>query len=230
MKKNEIRWWMVLAVIAVVYHIIIFALPFAKTPVFFVSWLFTAAAIAVQVPVIRRAFFQEEGIQSKFYGFPIAKLSLIYLAAQFVFSFFFMALGRFLPLWLPLICYFALLGAAAVGLIAADGIREEVERQETQIEKRVDRIRKFQSLSQTLANQNSMPEAEEELKKLEEAFRYSDPVSSGELEGLEDRLAEDLARLQDAVTMKKLEDALNLCRKTKADLEERNRLCRLQKR
>lgn len=229
MKKNEIRWWAALAILAVLYHIIIFALPFAKTPVFFISWLFTAAAMGLQILVIRTAFFQGEGIKSKFYGFPIAKIGAVYLAVQTAAGLIFMALGKYIPFWMPLVFCALLLGAAAIGLIAADAVREEVEYRGEKLQKDISRMRKYQSLTKLLAEKNQLPEAAEALKKLAEAFRFSDPVSSRELSAIEETLAEDLAKLQDAVSLLQEEETLTLCRKTERDLAERNRLCELHK-
>ena len=54
-------------------------------------------------------------------------------------------------------------------------------------------------------------------------------MSSEVLREIEDTLADDLAHLQDAVALLEKEKALELCRKTRRDLEERNQLCRLGK-
>lgn len=228
-KANEIRWWVGLGAAAVVYNVIAFALPFAKTGVFFLSWIFTMAALAAQVYVIRTAFFKGEGVRSKLYGFPIARVGMIYLAVQVVLGLIFMALGTVVPFWLPLVLYVILMGAAFIGLITTEGVREEVERQERKLVKDVGRMKKFRALADTLAREGQIPEAKEPLRELAEVFRYSDPVSSEALKEIEDKLADDLARLQDAVALLEKEKTLELCRKTKRDLEERNQMCRMHK-
>lgn len=228
-KTNEIRWWIGLGAVAVVYNVIAFALPFPKTAVFFLSWIFTMAALAIQIYVIRTAFFKGEGIKSKLYGFPIARVGLVYLAAQVVLGLIFMALGTVVPFWLPLVLYVLLMGAAFIGLITTEGVREEVERQEKKLVKDVGRMKKFRVLADTLAGEGQIPEAKEPLRELAEAFQYSDPVSNEALKGIEDTIADDLAHLQDAVALLEKEKALELCRKTKRDLEKRNQLCRLHK-
>ena len=134
MKKNAIRWWVVLGVVLVVYNVLAFALPFPKTAVFAVSYLFTTIAILAQIYVIRTAFYRGEGVKSKFYGFPIAKLGVIYLAVQLIAGLVFMALGLIVPVWLPLALYVVLLGVAAAGFVAADAARDEVVRQEVKLE------------------------------------------------------------------------------------------------
>ena len=228
-KANETRWWIGLGAAAVVYNVIAFALPFGKAAVFFLSWIFTMAALAAQVYVIRIAFFKGEGVKSKLYGFPIARVGLLYLAVQVVLGLIFMALGTVVPLWLPLVLYVILMGAALIGLITTEGVREEVERQERKLVKDVSRMKKFRALADTLAREGQILEAREPLRELAEAFRYSDPVSGGALREIEDTLGDDLANLQDAVALLEKEKALELCRKTKKDLEARNQLCKLNK-
>ena len=229
MKKNAIRWWVVLGVVLVVYNVLAFALPFPKTAVFAVSYLFTTIAILAQIYVIRTAFYRGEGVKSKFYGFPIAKLGVIYLAVQLIAGLVFMALGLIVPVWLPLALYVVLLGIAAAGFVAADAARDEVVRQEVKLEKDVSRMREFQAKGRALVALNQVPEAARPLEKLAEDLRFSDPVSSEALTEIEDQLAECLAQLQEAVSAQKTEQILSVCREAERILAERNQLCKLSK-
>ena len=229
MNKNAIRWWVVLGVVLVVYNVLAFALPFPKTAVFAVSYLFTMIAILAQIYVIRTAFYRGEGVKSKFYGFPIAKLGVIYLAVQLIAGLVFMALGLIVPVWLPLALYVVLLGIAAAGFVAADAARDEVVRQEVKLEKDVSRMREFQAKGRALVTLNKVPEAARPLEKLAENLRFSDPVSSEALTEIEDRLAECLAQLQEAVSAQKTEQILSVCQEAEQILAERNQLCKLSK-
>ena len=229
MKKNAIRWWVVLGVVLVVYNVLAFALPFPKTAVFAVSYLFTMIAILAQIYVIRTTFYRGEGVKSKFYGFPIAKLGVIYLAVQLIAGLVFMALGLIVPVWLPLALYVVLLGIAAAGFVAADAARDEVVRQEVKLEKDVSRMREFQAKGRALVTLNQVPEAARPLEKLAEDLRFSDPVSSEALTEIEDQLAECLAQLQEAVSAQKTEQILSVCQEAERILAERNQLCKLNK-
>lgn len=229
MKKNAIRWWVVLGVVLVVYNVLAFALPFPKTAVFAVSYLFTMIAILAQIYVIRTAFYRGEGVKSKFYGFPIAKLGVIYLAVQLIAGLVFMALGLIVPVWLSLALYVVLLGIAAAGFVAADAARDEVVRQELKLEKDVSRMREFQAKGRALVTLNQIPEAARPLEKLAEDLRFSDPVSSEALTEIEDQLAECLAQLQGAVSAQKTEQILSVCQEAERILAERNQLCKLSK-
>lgn len=229
MNKNAIRWWVVLGVVLVVYNVLAFALPFPKTAVFAVSYLFTMIAILAQIYVIRTAFYRGEGVKSKFYGFPIAKLGVIYLAVQLIAGLVFMALGLIVPVWLSLALYVVLLGIAAAGFVAADAARDEVVRQELKLEKDVSRMREFQAKGRALVALNQVSEAARPLERLAENLRFSDPVSSEALTEIEDQLAECLAQLQEAVSAQKTEQILSVCQEAEHILAERNQLCKLSK-
>ena len=111
MKKSSARWWVIWTVVLAVYNVIVFAVPFPKNAVFFVSWAFTLIAIAAQIYVVRSAFYRGEGAKSKFYGWPIAKLGAVYLIAQLGLGLAFMALGFAVsvPVWIPVVLYAMLL-------------------------------------------------------------------------------------------------------------------------
>ena len=228
MKKSPVRWWIVLAAVLVVYNVIVFAIPFPKTPVFFVSWLFTLVAIAAQAYVIHTAF-GGEGTRSKFYGFPIARIGVMYLGAQLVLGLAFMALGAAVSLWIPLVLYVVLLGAAAVGFVATDAARDEVVRQDAKLVKDVSRMRAMQSKVAPMIGRVKGVEAAAALKNFAEDLRFSDPVSSGDLQDVEADLAACIDDLQAAVAAGDDVRTLALCRKAGGILAERNRLCRLNK-
>ena len=86
MGKNEIRGYIVDAILLIVFSVIAFAAPFAKTGVFWMAYLFGVIAIAYQIYVFQISFNQGDDVKSKFYGFPIARVGVIYLAVQLVLS------------------------------------------------------------------------------------------------------------------------------------------------
>lgn len=231
MKKNTTRWWVILAVLLVVYNVIVFAVPFPKNAVFFVSWLFTLAAIGAQVYVVRAAFYRGEGVKSKFYGWPIAKIGLMYLAVQLGMGLAFMALGLAVsvPMWLPLVLYVALLGVSAVGLIASDAMRDEIVRQDTALKRDVTCMRALQSKAASMIQLAHDEQTRKLLEKFAEELRFSDPVSSASLRDIEADLTACVNELHQAVTDGDEASIPVLERKAVSVLTERNRLCKLNK-
>lgn len=225
MKDNRKRWWGILAILFVVFTVIAFAVPFKKTTVFVISYLFGAAAIAVQLYVVQTAFYRGADVKSKFYGFPLARIGLMYLAAQLIASLLFMALAAVVPVWLPLIVFVILLGAAAIGLVAADAVRDEVVRQEVKITKDTSFIHALRRQVEELKGMSQDDALKQQLAKLSDEIRYSDPVSSDALAEIEQELEACVAELRTAVGENR-DTAASLCAKASSLLAARNQLCK----
>lgn len=231
MKKDIVRLRVLLAVALAVYHVVIFALPFQKNGVFFISWIFTLIAIGAQVYVVRTAFYSGESAKSKFYGFPIVRIGVAYLAIQLVLGMAFMVLGGIaeVPMQIPIVLYIVLFGASFVGFISADAMRDEIERQDVKLKKDVQNMRMLQSKASSmmqLAQDGGVCKA---LEKFAEDLRFSDPVSSEALEAIEADLMACTDEIQQAVTDDDREAVFVLLQKARSILAERNRLCKLGK-
>lgn len=227
MSKNKLRFYVVIAAIFVALTVIAFAVPFAKTGSFWVAYVFAVLALAAQIYAYPKAFAGESA-KSKFYGFPIAKLTTVYLAAQLVVSIISMAAAALVPVWIPAVISIVILCAAIVGFISADAMRDEVERQDVKIKKDVSAMRALQSKVNALPGQCS-GESAKALEKLAEDLRYSDPVSSDATAEIEAELKALLDEIQTAVVDGDNNAITTLCRKAGITLTERNRLCKLNK-
>ena len=229
MKNNTIRGMIAAAVLLVMYLLLAFVIPFERTSVFWISFVFTIVAFGVAGLSVYMAFIRKEDTKSKFYGFPIARIGVIYAVAQLIAGFLFMAIGIWVPGWVAVVLFALALGAAAIGLVAADAVVEEITTQDDKLKKDVSVMRALQSRVNQMAGQCASPEAAAAVKKLAEEFRYSDPVSSESLIAVEQDLSAAIGNLQSAVVDGDEASVLRLCRSTAAILAERNRLCKLNK-
>lgn len=229
MNKNILRTYGILAIVFVVFTIVVFAVPFVKNGVFGISYLFVLLAIILQGYAIHKAFSKKEPVTSKLYGFPIARVGFIYLLVQIIASVLFMALGTIVPLWLALVIDVVAFGAAGIGLITTDAMREEILRQDAVLKKDVSTMRTIQSKTRMLVGQCSDLILAEELSKLAEAVQYSDPVSTEALWEIEFELSQLIDELQKSVVEQEYDAARQLLKKTLDTLTERNRLCKLNK-
>lgn len=233
MKKNEVRSGIVLIIIAVIFTLVALILPFSKNAVFWTSWLIGILSAGVCAFALKTAFRggadKGEGAKSKFYGFPIAKVGLLYMAVQLVLSLIFMAMSSVLPPFIPAVVSLILLGVAAIGLIGADAVRDEVERQDIKLTTDTKCMQNLRSIVYPLAAQCADNEASSALQKLADDFRYSDPVSSDSTADIEKDLTAQMGDLQAAVIDGNAGEIKELCRKIGITLTERNRLCKLGK-
>ena len=229
MTKNTIRWIIGLGVLLVLYILIAFLIPFVKTATFWVSFVFTLIAFGVVVASIYIAFIKNPDAKSKFYGFPIAKIGVIYGTVQLVAGILFMALAAYVPAWLAVLVYAIALGAAVIGLISADAVVEEIHVQDRKLRTDVALMRGLQSKVNQMATQCDDSNAAASVKNLAEELRYSDPVSSDALVEIEADLTSTIDELQSAIIDGDITAISQLCRKASAVLTERNRLCKLNK-
>lgn len=230
MKKHQIQGSIVLAVLTLVYCAVVFLVPFQRNnAIFWVSFIFTLVALAAQVYVVYTAFGGDRDAKSQFYGFPIASIGFMYFIAQVVLSIVFMVLAESVRLWLPLLLYIVLAGAAALGFIATDVTRDEIQRQDAALKANVSAMRNIQSKASALLGVTQDAETRKAVEKLSDALRYSDPVSSPAISEIESDLTACVDELQKAVVDGDKASALALAEKAGNILIERNRQCKLNK-
>ena len=221
MTKNKTRLYIVLAVVLAIFSVIAFVAPFVHGTVFWLSYVFGVVAIAVQAYSWPKAF-SGDGAKSKVYGFPIARVTTIYMIVQLVLSLIFMIAGAKVPVWIPVILYVVLLGLAAIGFIAVDVTRDEVVRQETVKEVNTGTMKALQAKASAIAASCNDVEKKKVLNHMAEAFRYSDPVSSDATQKLEMKLEVMLDELQESGNA-------DLVNRIESVLSERNQLCKMNK-
>lgn len=225
MKKDTIRAAVVAIVALVIYNLIAFVIPFAHTAAFWISYGFTLVAFAVVCASIYIAFIKNPDAKSRFYGFPIARIGVLYGGAQLIVALIVMALAQWTPWWIPVLVYAIGMGAAVIGLVAADAVVEEIQTQDVKLKKDVSLMRSLQSKISQIASQTDNAG----IRALAEEFRYSDPVSNDAIADAEADLAAAVDQLQAAFVDGDNEAMAQLCRKATALLAERNRLCKLNK-
>lgn len=225
MKKDTLRATIVAVIAFVIYNLIAFVIPFAHTAAFWISYGFTLAAFAVVAASIYIAFIKQPDVKSRFYGFPVARIGVIYGAAQLVVSLVVMALALWMPWWIPVVVYAVGLGVAVIGLVSAEAVAEEIKTQDVKLKKETSLMKGLQSKLEQMAAKTD----DAAIKALAEEFRYSDPVSNTAIADAEAELAAAVNELQAAFAGADKDAVAQLCNKTSALLAERNRLCKLNK-
>lgn len=225
MKKDFVRSAICLGVLLVLYILLAFLIPFVKTAVFWISFVFTLVAFAVTGWTLYTAFLKKPDARSRFYGFPIARIGVLYGGVQLAVGLLFMALGKWIPVWLAVLVYAAMLGAAVIGLVSADAVVETIHTQDGKLKKDVAFMRTLQSKANQMAAQCTLPE----VRQFCENIRYSDPVSSEALAEIERDLSAAVDDLQAAIVDGDKGVISQLAQKADTLLSERNRVCKLNK-
>ena len=229
MKKDTIRLLIIALVVLIAYNFAVFMIPCYKTTTFWISWVFTLLSFGVSGYGIYTGLIKNTDAKSRFYGFPIARIGVIYLVAQIAVGGVFMALGHLLPWWLATVLFTIGLALAVIGLVSAEAVVEQIQQQDDKLKKSVSVMRGLQSKVRTMASQCEDPEAAAAVSAFAEEMRYSDPVSTDAIADADNELSAAVDVLQAAIVEGNSETIQIACRKAAAALAERNRLCKLNK-
>ena len=220
MKKNSSKGYVILGILFALVSVIAFAVPSAKTAAFGISYAFTVVAFAAQIVIWKSALGRAEPLKSKFLGFPIVHIGIVYLVVQVIAFAVFLFIPT-LPVWSAVVACAAIAGVFAVCLITSDVGRSEIERVSAKAQEKTFYIKQLDV--ELLAGAETDTATKSALTRLAEKIRYSDPMSDGQLADIEDRITVKFAELKSATDKVKIIAELNLL------LDERNKTIKILK-
>lgn len=221
MKKNSTKGYVILGILFALISIIAFAVPTVKTATFWIAYVFTAAAFAAQI-IIWRTALGKETLKSKFLGFPVVHIGIVYTVIQVIAFAVFMFVPT-LPTWSAIVVCSVIAGVSVVCMISADAGRNEIERVEAKVQKKVFYIRELQADIELLADNETNADVKKALTQLAEKIRFSDPMSSEQLANLENKISAKVLELKTAPNKVEIITELNSL------LDERNKKCKIAK-
>ena len=222
MKKNKGMAYAVLAIVFVLFNVIAFAVPTAKTSTFWIAYVFTTIAFASQIAIWKFAFKGADTLKSKFLGIPLISVGITYLIIQLIAFAIFMAFP-IAPTWIAIVVCALILGISAICLIGTETGREEVGRVEEKVEKKVFYIKSLQVDIEMLASAETNADTKMALTKLAEKIRFSDPMSNEVLADIE---AEITAKVKE---LKTAENKAEIIKVLDSFITERNKKAKLLK-
>ena len=222
MKKNSTKGYVIFGILFVLVSIIAFAVPTAKTTTFWIAYVFTAAAFAAQIVIWKTALGKEGTLKSKFLGFPVVHIGIVYAIIQTVAFAVFLFVPT-LPVWSAIVVCSVIAGISAVCMLSADAGRDEIERVEAKVQKKVFYIRELQADIELLADNETNADVKTALTQLAEKIRFSDPMSNEQLADLEDKISTKIEELKTTSSQLEIITELNSL------LDERNKKCKILK-
>lgn len=222
MKKNSTKGYIILGILFVLVSIIAFAVPTAKTTTFGIAYVFTAAAFAAQIGIWKTALGKEKTLKSKLLGFPVVHIGIVYAVIQVVAFVVFMLMPT-LPAWSAVVVCSVIAGASVACMISGNAGRNEIERVEAKVRKKVFYIRELQADVGLMADVETDADIKTALTQLAEKIRYSDPMSNEQLAELENKISIKIAELKAAT------NKLGSIAELNSLLDERNKKCKILK-
>lgn len=218
MKKNSTKGYAILGILFVLVSIIAFAVPTMKTATFWIAYVFTAAAFAAQIFIWKNTLGKEETLKSKFLGFPVVHIGIVYAVIQVIVFAVFMFVSA-LPVWSAIVVCSVIAGVSTVCMISADVGRNEIERVDAKVQKKVFYIRELQGDVELIASNETNADVKIALTQLAEKIRFSDPMSNEQLSELENKISTKAEELKTVASKMEIINELNSL------LDERNKKC-----
>ena len=216
MKKDSVKGYVLIGIIFILITVVSLAIPTSKNAAFWIAYIFTVVALAAQIVLWKRTFGHKE-LKSKFLGFPIVHIGIVYLVVQITVLFIFVFAEK-LPTWSALVSCTAIAAIAAIFMISADVGRTEIERVEQKVQGKVFYIKNLR-----VASAEKDAKTKKALEQLAEKIRFSDPISNEQLASLEEKISIAVENLKFSDDKMKIIEDLNLL------LDERNRKCKILK-
>ena len=215
MKKDSVKGYVLIGIIFILITVVSLAIPTSKNAAFWIAYIFTVVALAAQIVLWKRTFGHKE-LKSKFLGFPIVHIGIVYLIAQIAVLFVFVFAEK-LPAWSALVTCTVIAAMAAIFMIAADVGRTEIEKVEQKVQGKVFYIKNLQVDIEILASAEKDTKTKEQLEQLAEKIRFSDPMSNEQLVPLEERIAIAVESLKSS------DDKLEIINQLNKLIDERNK-------
>lgn len=214
-----------------VFVLCFLVIPFRKTATVWISFVFTIIAIVGSMFVFNMAFNAKENIVSRLYGYPVFRISAVHVAVQLVVCIVICIVSVFVdvPYWISFVVSVILFGVAASGVIITDNTRDIVENMDEEIKVDTQNVTLFQISIAGIIDCCEDENLSSELEKLDEKFRFSDPVSNNNTKESEDKISEMLEELKLMVENNRTTEAFVHIKKITNILSERNRICKAAK-
>ena len=116
MKIDQFQFAIQPAIKIVAFLIIASLIPFKHGIVYWMSVGFTILGFAVYVFGKHRAVYVKPNVKSEMFGCEMVEVFEKYIKAQILCCLVFIIIGNWIPIWLPMIVYCVILGAAVSGI------------------------------------------------------------------------------------------------------------------
>lgn len=221
------------AVLVVLFHVIVFITPdefkgmskFGSS--FWIGYIFIMLAFIGQLFAAWLAV-KDDDITKLFYNIPLITISYTALIVMTVIGTLSMTIPN-LPYWLGVIGCMIVLAFSVIALMGAQAASSIVTDMDYEIKNKTFFIKSLTVDVESLMEKAASADMKEEIKKVYEAVRYSDPMSSDALSGVESQITLRMNELADSVEKGDIDLVSKNAGEMIVLINDRNRKCKLLK-
>lgn len=229
MKKNFKSYAIIWVILFAVFNAVVFIARSAMSEYlsfdasFWIAWSLVIVAFLGNLACTYFAF-KAENAKKMFYNIPLITVSWSALIAMLVVGCIFMLIPK-CPAWIASIICILLLAFNAIAIAKAKWAGDAVSEIDEKIKAQTSFIKNITVDAENLIGHAKNDTAKAECKKVYEAFRYSDPMSTNELSSIEDTISEKMSEFTKAVDGENTEKVTELANEIVTLAKERNNKC-----
>lgn len=225
--RNSFKYYTAMwVVLGIIYNVMAFMVPHAYTASFWIGYWLIMIALLGQLFCAYQVF-QEKNVQKVFYHIPLITISTRGLLISFVAGSLCMVI-KFFPYWISAVICVLVLGSIVMALLRAKIAADAVSDMDQRIKEQIFFIKSLTAEANNLTMRAVSEADKAACKKVYEAIRYSDPMSSESLSSVEAEITQAFQQFEAAVVSSEKETkeiAAVLLRL----VAERNEQCKLLK-
>ena len=232
MNKNFKFYTIIWAILFVLYNAVVFILRSilpqfvtAFDAKFWIAWIITIAAFACNIFCAHTAF-RESNLKKIFLRVPLVRISYTCIILMFIFGGALMIIP-YCPAWIAAIVCVVIFLLQVISIVKSAWAAETIETAEQKVQAKTSFIRTITADAENLIIRAKTDEAKADCKKVYEALRYSDPVSSEALAEIETEITRNFERF--AAKVKTGEEDSESAEELVNLIGERNRKCKVMK-
>ena len=231
MEKNNKNYTLIWAILLVVFNLVVFLV----RPIipgyeihydtrFWIAWAFIVAAFVGNLWCAATAF-KAQNLKKLFYNLPLITISWRALIIM-------MAVGCVLmlipncPAWITAIVCIVIFAFNAIAVVKADCAADAVNKIDEKIKVQTSFIKNLTVDAESILSSAKSDEVKAACKKVYEAVRYSDPMSSPELSVIEAKITVKMDELKNAVAGADVEKVNEIADELVGNISIRNKECK----
>lgn len=202
-KRFDIYGILILLVIAVLYNVLYFLIPFNRTYSNISFWITYGLTMAMLIMTGFVAYisFNKEKLKSRIFGISIFKAILIADIIQLVLNIVVMSVGNFyeIPYWIIIVIEVLIVCYSLISLIVKTAYREKIDEIDDKTINKTSFIEELRVQSQLLMPLAKNKSYYQSLSKMIDVIKYCNPISNEQVIDLEDEILNNIYKLRDFI-------------------------------
>lgn len=229
MKKARNTFLAIWAICFALYNIIVFVVPNENygTEGFWIGYALITIALLGNLVCSYIALYSKSNAKV-LYNIPFVTASIVEIVVAAITGTIFMTVTG-IEVWVAVIVAAVIVAISAIVSLVAKSAADTVGDIDDKIKKQTSFIKGITLDAEMLMKSATIPEIKDEVKKVYEAFRFSDPMSSDALNDIEDRIQNQFNLLQEVVITENTERVSHASKDLLSLIDYRNKKCKISK-